>query len=129
VQLKVTPLGWRMVQDAISRAMPQTFAESLFYAYAFKPNEGYIDLRPGMLLRADFESYQYLGADQTNKFINGFVSTSNAVYDVGSYVTANNQWLTGFDAFLSLVTQTGSTVPPPQSQGTTASGGGGIVDL
>jgi hypothetical protein len=129
VQLKVTPLGWRMVQDAISRAMPQTFAESLFYAFAFVPGEGYIDLKPGMLLRADFESYQYLGSDQTNKFINGFVTTSSALYDVGSYLTSNNQWLTGFDAFLSLVTQSGSTVPPPQSQGSTASGGGGIVDL
>jgi len=130
VQLNVTPLGWRMVQDAISRAMPQTFAETLYYAYAFVPGEGYIDLKPGMLLRADFESYQYLGPDQTlSSFVDGFVSSSSAVYEVSSYVTANNQWLTGFDAFLSMVTQTGSTVPPPQSQGSTSSGGGGIVDL
>ena len=129
VQLKVTPLGWRMVQDAISRSMPQTFAESLFYAFAFVPGDGYVDLKPGMLLRADFESYQYLGSDQTNKFVNGFVSSSSAFYEIGSYVTPNNQWLTGFDSFLSLVTQSGSTVPPPQSQGSTASGGGGIVDL
>lgn len=130
VQLKVTPLGWRMVQDAISRAMPQTFAESLFYAYAFVPGDGYIDLKPGMLLRADFESYQYLGPGQTlSKYVDGFVSTSSAVYDIGSYVTASNQWLTGFDSFLSLVTQTGSTVPPPQTEGSTSSGGGGIIDL
>jgi len=130
VQLKVTPQGWRMVQDAISRSMPQTFAETLFYAFAFVPGDGYVDLKPGMLLRADFESYQYLGPDQTlSKFVNGFVSTSSAVYDIGSYVTASNQWLTGFDAFLSMVTQSGSSVPPPQTQGSTASGGGGIVDL
>lgn len=130
VQLNVTPLGWRMVQDAISRAMPQTFAESLFYAYGFMPAEGYIDLKPGMLLRADFESYQYLGPDQTGSaFIDGFVSTSSAVYDVGSYVTSGDKWLTGFDAFLSLITQSGATVPTPETQGSTASGGGGIVDL
>ena len=130
VQLNVTPLGWRMVQDAISRAMPQTFAETLYYGYAFVPGDGYIDLKPGMLLRADFESYQYLGPDQTNSaYVDGFVSSSSALYDVGSYVTANNQWLTGFDAFLSMVTQSGSTVDPPQSQGSTSSGGGGIVDL
>jgi hypothetical protein len=130
VQLNVTPLGWRMVQDAISRAMPQTFAETLYYAYAFVPGDGYIDLKPGMLLRADFESYQYLGPDQTNSaYVDGFVSSSSAIYDVGSYVTANNQWLTGFDAFLSMVTQAGSTVLPPQSEGSTSSGGGGIVDL
>lgn len=130
VQLKVTPLGWRMVQDAISRSMPQTFAETLFYAFAFVPGDGYVDLKPGMLLRVDFESYQYLGPDQNlSKFVNGFVSASSAFYDVGSYVTANNQWLNGFDAFLSLVTQSGSSVPPPQTQGSTASGGGGIVDL
>ena len=130
VQLRVTPLGWRMVQDAISRAMPQTFAETLYYGYGFVPGDGYIDLKPGMLLRADFESYQYLGPDQTvSAFVDGFVSSSSALYDVGSYVTPNGQWLTGFDAFLSLVTQNGSTVPAPQTQGSTASGGGGIVDL
>ena len=130
VQLNVTPLGWRMVQDAISRAMPQTFAETLYYGYAFVAGDGYIDLKPGMMLRADFESYQYLGPDQTvSAYVDGFVSSSSAFYDVGSYVTANGQWLTGFDAFLSQVTQSGSTVPPPQTQGSTASGGGGIVDL
>ncbi|MFL6244797.1 MAG: hypothetical protein ACJ74H_02140 [Thermoanaerobaculia bacterium] len=128
--LNVTALGWRMVQDAISRAMPQTFAESLYYAYAFVPGEGYVDLRPGMLLRADFESYQYLGPDQTvSAYVDGFVSSSSAVYDVGSYVTSDGQWLTGFDAFLSLVTQSGSIVPAPDTDGSTSSGGGGIVDL
>ena len=130
VKLKVTPLGWRMVQDAISRAMPQTFAETLYYGYGFVPGDGYIDLKPGMLLRADFESYQYLGPDQpVSSFLNGFVNTSSALYDVGSYVTGGDQWLTGFDAFLSLVTQSGSIVPTPQTKGSTASGGGGIVDL
>jgi hypothetical protein len=130
VQLNVTPLGWRMVQDAISRAMPQTFAETLYYGYAFVAGDGYIDLKPGMMLRADFEAYQYLGPDQTvSAYVDGFVSSSSAFYDVGSYVTANGQWLTGFDAFLSQVTQSGSTVPPPQTQGSTASGGGGIIDL
>lgn len=130
VQLNVTALGWRMVQDAISRAMPQTFAETLYYGYAFVAGDGYVDLKPGMLLRADFESYQYLGPDQTvSAYVDGFVSSSSAFYDVGSYVSANGQWLTGFDAFLSQVTQSGSTVPAPQTTGSTASGGGGIVDL
>ena len=130
VQLNVTPLGWRIVQDAISRAMPQTFAETLFYAYAFVPGDGYIDLKPGMLLRADFESYQYLGPDQNvSQYVDGFVSSSSAVYDVGSYVTSNGQWLNGFDAFLSQVTQSGSTVPAPQTDGSTSGGGGGIIDL
>lgn len=130
IQLKVTPLGWRMVQDAISRAMPQTFAETLYYGYGFVPSEGYIDLKPGMLLRVDFESYQYLGPDQpVSSYLNGFVNSSSAFYDVGSYVSSGDQWLTGFDAFLSLVTQSGSTVPTPQSKGSSTSGGGGIVDL
>ena len=119
-----------MVQDAISRAMPQTFAETLYYGYAFAPGDGYIDLKPGMLLRADFESYQYLGPDQSvSKYVDGFVSSSSAIYDVGSYVTSGDQWLTGFDAFLSQITQSGSTVPVPQTEGSTSSGGGGIVDL
>jgi hypothetical protein len=130
VSLGVTPLGWRMVQDAISRAMPQTFAETLYYAYSFVPGDGYIDLKPGMLLRADFESYQYLGPDQNvSAYVDGFVSSSSAVYEISSYVTGNDQWLNGFDAFLSLMTQSGSTVPTPQSTGANTSGGGGIVDL
>lgn len=128
VQLGVTPLGWRIVQDAISRAMPQTFAELLTYACAFDPVNGTVDLKPGMVLRAEYESYQFLGSNQpASTYLDGFVSSGCVEYEIGSYVAGAN-WLTGFDAFLSTVTLQGTTVPAPKSDGSSFSGGGGIVD-
>lgn len=128
--LHITPLGWRVVQDAIARAMPQTFLESLFYGYGFAPSDGYIDLKPGMVLRVEYESYQYIGPNQSDSlYLNGFVGANTAEYEIGSYVDANGKWLTGLDAFLSLVTQSGTRVLPPQTSQEKSGGGGGIVDF
>jgi hypothetical protein len=128
--LHVTASGWRTVQDAIARSMPQTFDETLRYAYGFDPTNGYVDLVPGMVLRADFESYQYLGPSTApTGFVDGFVSSNTYEYEIASYVSSGDVWLTGFDAFLSAVADQGTTVPPPASGDTLSSGGGGIVDL
>jgi hypothetical protein len=128
--LGLTPMGWRAVQDAIARAMPQTFAETLWYGYGFSPDSGYADLRPGMVLRAEFESYQALGPGQRDTdLLDGFVSSNTVDYDIGSYVDPSGSvWLTGFDAFLSRITARGATVPPPAAEPGGASGGGGIID-
>ncbi len=50
-----TPLGVQTVQAAIARSMPQTFSETLLYTYGFTPDQGFVDLRPGMLLRVEYE--------------------------------------------------------------------------
>ncbi len=129
VALGVTPLGWRTVQDAIARAMPQTFAETLYYGYGLVPNDGVIDLKPGMILRLEYESYQYLGPGHSNSdLLDGFVASNSAEYEIGSYVDPNGNWLTGFDQFLSLITFSGSLVPAPALQPSGNSGGGGVID-
>jgi hypothetical protein len=129
VSLGVTALGWRTVQDAIARAMPQTFAETLYYGCGLVPNDGIIDLKAGMVLRLEYESYQYLGPGHSNSdLLDGFVASNSAEYEVGSYVDPNGKWLTGFDQFLSLVTFSGSLVPAPAVHPSGTSGGGGVID-
>lgn len=125
-----TPLGIRTVQEAVSRAMPQTFAETLYYAYGLTPAAGWIDLKPGMVLRAEYEAYQVPSPRAGDSaFISGFVATGTAEYEVASY-TANGAWLTGLDAFLATVasaqgfTVTGMAVDPNGR----AQGAGGLVD-
>jgi hypothetical protein len=127
--LGLTALGWRVVQDAIARAMPQTFPETLYYSYSFAPDEGYIDLKPGMVLRVEYEAYQYIGPNQSDSlYLNGFVGTNTVEYEIGSYINSDSTWLTGFDAFLSLVTQNGTRVLPPTTSEGKSGGGGGVID-
>jgi len=128
--LTATPLAIRTVQEAISRAMPQTFAETLYYAYAFAPDGGTIDLMPGTVLRAEYENYQFLGSGVQNaSYLDGYVGSAVAEYDVGSFV-GGGAWLTGFDAFLSqIVAARGTTVPTPALSGDLRQqGGGGLID-
>lgn len=132
--LQVTALGWRVVQDAIARSMPQTFVETLLYGCGFQPAEGWVDLRPGMILRAEYETYQYLGPSARNAdLLAGYATTSSVDYQVGSYVDpsrpAATSWLTGFDAFLSAVAGRGTKVPAPKTSSAGAAGGGGVADL
>jgi hypothetical protein len=125
-----TAPGLRTVQDAISRAMPQTFAETLFYAYGLNAAKGWVDLRPGMVLRAEFETYQVPGTQvKDGAFVAGFVATGTAEYEVSSYLGGDGQWLTGFDAFLAtLAAAQGIRVPTLASDGGRAQGAGGLID-
>jgi hypothetical protein len=130
IDLQITPLGWQTVQDALSRVMPQTFAETLLYGYGFNPSQGCVDLRPGMILRAEYEAYQYIGPGQTgSQYIDGYVAACTAEYEVSSYVDSSAAWLTGFDAFLAQITDQGSAVPTPASQSGGTMGGGGVADF
>ncbi|HTA33039.1 MAG TPA: hypothetical protein VK721_06400 [Solirubrobacteraceae bacterium] len=126
----LTALGWSVVQDAIARAMPQTYAETLYYGCGFAPEVGHVDLRPGMVLRVEYESYQYVGpAVQQGAVINGYLTSGVGEYDIGSYVDSSARWLTGVDAFLSAVTDLGCEVPAPQVKGNAVAGAGGAIDL
>jgi hypothetical protein len=126
--LGATPLGIATVQDAIARAMPQTFAETLYYAYGFAPVNGYADLRPGTGLRVEFETYQYLGAVSDAAYRNGFVASSVADYDLGTFLRGGT-WLVGLDSFIGrMVAAGGLIVPTPAQNAGRAQGGGGIAD-
>ncbi|MFA5262584.1 MAG: hypothetical protein WC378_02080, partial [Opitutaceae bacterium] len=130
MKLGLTPLGWNMLQDAIARAMPQTFAETLLYEFGFRAEDGVADLKPGMILRAEYSGYQYLGPNQpSSAFINGYLGTLGAEYDIGSFVDSNGSWLTGFDSFLARICESGTKVPTPKTIQDKTMGGCGLVDL
>jgi hypothetical protein len=124
-----TPLGILTLQEAVARAMPQTFLETLYFAYGARFDLGYIDLRPGIVLRAEYESYQSLGAQiADSKYLTGFVTTAVAEYEVASY-RSGASWLTGLDAFLANLTAArGVKVVPPAPDGNRVYGGGGLLD-
>jgi hypothetical protein len=128
--LTATPLGIRTLQDAIARAMPQTFVETLYYAYGFSAGDAIVDLRPGTLLRAEYESYQLPAAHSPDAdFLDGFVASGTAQYEVMSF-TSSGSWLAGLDAFLAQVAAAqGFSVQamPPDANGRSF-GGGGLVD-
>jgi hypothetical protein len=124
-----TPEGIATVQQAIGRAMPQTFAETLFYNYGLRAEQAYVDLRPGMTLRAEYETYQFLGgAVPDQAYLNGYVASASAEYAVGSY-TGSGSWLIGFDRFLASITAGGGlTVPTPTVSQRKMQGAGGVID-
>jgi hypothetical protein len=126
----VTAYGILAMQEALSRAMPQTFAESLYFAYGVQFKDGCFDLRPGMVLRCEYEAYQVVGPSSDQAQLSGFVTTAVADYEVAAY-QSEGRWLTGLDAFLaSLATQGGVVIPtpvPPLGTGR-AYGSGGLLD-
>jgi hypothetical protein len=119
--------GVRTITEAVSRALPQTFAESLYLAYGLRLDLGCIDLRPGVVLRAEYEAYQSVpGTEQAT--LSGYVTTAVAdyevVYDAGGAVT-------GLDGFLSRLVAAGGvtlTNPVPPAPNPRQYGGGGVLD-
>jgi hypothetical protein len=126
VALGLAPGGFAAVNEALSRAIPQTFAESLYFAYGLRFDEGYFDLRPGLVLRVETEGYQTVQSDEP---VSGFVTAGCTEYEVADYDHGGNL-TSGLDAFLAqLALQKGVEVPPPVWSGTTRLfGGGGVVD-
>lgn len=124
-----TPLGLLTVQQAIGRAMPQTFAETLFYNYGLRAEQGCVDLRPGMMLRAEYETYQFLGgAAPDAAYLNGYVASASSEYQVASY-GGSGSWLVGFDRFLAAIAAAGGlTVPTPAISQRKMQGAGGVID-
>lgn len=123
-----TAIGIATVQDAVSRAMPQTFTETLLYAYGATFDQGYFDLRPGMILRAEYEVYQSLGSQPDSKYLSGFVTSGVAEYAMASYAGAGS-WCVGLDSYLArLGAARGVVVTPAPGSGTKSYGGGGVLD-
>ncbi|HWL35344.1 MAG TPA: hypothetical protein VNQ77_04055 [Frankiaceae bacterium] len=123
--LGATPYGIAVLTEAVSRALPQTFAETLYFAYGLQFARGCFDLRPGVVLRVEYEGYQVAPGAQTTT-LSGYVATAVAEYEVASY-DRSGTWTNGLDAFLAALTQRGVTVPSVQS-GAQQAGGGGALD-
>ncbi|MEN2991418.1 hypothetical protein WG926_24105 [Tistrella sp. BH-R2-4] len=127
--LGATAIGLQTVQMAISRTMPQTYVETLLYAYGFTGGNGWVDLRPGMVLRAEYESYQTMGSAVPDQgYLNGFITSAVANYQI-SRSAANATGITTLDAFIGwLVAQGGTAVTQPPTANRKQAGGGGLID-
>ncbi|MGW6982193.1 hypothetical protein ACWGE1_22605 [Streptomyces sp. NPDC054932] len=126
--LGLTPYGAAVLTEAVSRAMPQTFAETLYFTYGLQFDRGCFDLRPGLVVRVEYESYQTAGGAQ-GKDLSGFVTGGSADYEVASY-DRSGTWLSGLDAFLAALSQKGVVVPNPSGpDGDQLYGSGGVFDL
>lgn len=134
-----TPWGISVIQEAIARHMPQTFAETLYYNYGLdlatsvSNRYPHADLRPGMVLRVMPSDYIVVpGSDRDGNamnYLNGYTNSAPIDYDIGSYTTGTNgvNWMVGFDAFLSQLVAGGAlTVGPPPT--TFAPNVGGIAE-
>jgi hypothetical protein len=119
-----TPRGVLAVQQAISRLMPQSFDETLFYAYGLSTTDGYVDLRPGTILRVSASAFDLTAVSGAPAWSTGYAGGAVVDLPVDDYVDGGTDgpWLTGFDAFVATLAANGTlTVPAPQS-----SGGGGV---
>ncbi|MGJ4953562.1 Kelch repeat-containing protein [Bradyrhizobium sp. HKCCYLS20291] len=114
----VVPWGISALQLAVSRAMPQTFLETLYYAYGLDLGRGYADLRPGMVLRVAFANYVNVPGSQVPSWIEGYGGGSTIDYDVSAYVNSGG-WRLGFDTFTSQLVAAGvlTVSAPPSSPG------------
>jgi hypothetical protein len=128
------PHGISLVQSAIACSMPQTFAEQLYYNFGFSTSfivgaAGYVDLRPGMILRVSTSNYINIGQTNPPSWINGYAGASVLDFEIGSY-SAGVNWNVGFDSFLSTLSAQGAlNVSAPNASGYAQAGLGGAVDL
>ena len=127
---KVSPLGTLLLQQVVSRAMPQTFQETLYYAYGLnlEASPGYADLRPGLILRVCFDQYSN-PASATQPWLTGYVGSAVVDYDIASYLGPQNSGIVGFDSFIAQLTARAMKVDPPRISGVTESGVADSADL
>lgn len=129
-----TPYGISLVQAAIASALPQTFAELLYYNFGYSTSTsvgaGYIDLRPGTILRVASSDYINISQNGVPSYINGYSSAGFMDYEIGGYNT-NGIWRVGFDAFLNTLVSAGTMAlsAPATSTGDIQAGIGNSLDL
>lgn len=113
----ITQYGINLVQAAIAAALPQTFAEQLYYNFGLSTSSGsgagYVDLRPGMVLRVMASDYINITANGLPSYIKGYAGGSTLDIEISSYMGASS-WLTGFDSFFNVLSAASVlSVDPP----------------
>jgi hypothetical protein len=130
-----TPWGIVQLQQAISRLLPQTFAETLLYAYGLSPTTGTADLRPGMVLRVAAADFALMPSNRPPVWAQGYAGGATADYEVADYLDvtplpADAPWLLGFDGYLSWLCANGAlTVSAPQLDNLLQAGAADAADL
>lgn len=107
------PWGIVLLQQVLARALPQTFAEQLYYNFGLTfpgvgVSQAYVDLRPGMVLRVVPNPYQTVPGQTQGSWLSGYVGSAFVDYDVGSTVSANGAWSAGFDSFIGQLVGNGA---------------------
>lgn len=102
----LAPGGAAFLAQQVAAALPLRVDEVLFYYYNLTPASNYLDLQPGMRLRLETGSYQYISAPST---LNAFSAQGQCFY----YLGRNSQQQLCFDPFLNgLGVQIAPTSPP-----------------
>jgi len=111
-QAGVAPWAIRLVRQIIAEAMPQTFAETLYYRYGVWRDQSarLLDLEPGLRLRISGALYQLITSKATD-LLNGFISAGSENFDVaeavpsggGGTLPAGPARVLTVDSFLSLL--------------------------
>lgn len=133
----ITQWGIGVLQQAISRVMPQTFVETLYYAYGLSlalqapSGAGYADLRPGMVLRVASAGFLDPAVTPPPAHLAGFMPGGFVDYDVASLMTGpGTPWTASFDAFLGQLAANGIVaVEPPPGSGANEGGMADAADL
>ncbi|HEX4728314.1 MAG TPA: hypothetical protein VH298_10990 [Jatrophihabitans sp.] len=114
----MTPRAVTTVRDVIARLMPQTFAETLYYAYGLSNPGSAVDLRPGTILRVSSPPYQVIpGSKPSMDYQTGYAAGPVVDFEIEDYL-AGTSWLTGFDAFVAWLVSNGNlAVPDPGHSG------------
>jgi hypothetical protein len=123
--------GIATLQAAIARWMPQTFAESHYYAYGLSlasKGTGSIDLRPGLVLRVGFANYTNVWSGDANSWLNGFGGGSPTDFDVADSMSGANGWQLSMDSFVARLTASGAMTVAPPITTTAASTAAGVAD-
>jgi hypothetical protein len=86
-QAGVTPWAIRLVRQIICEAMPQTYAETLYYRYGiWRDNSArLLDLEPGLGLQISGALYQLINANVQNP-LNGFIPAGGEIYDIAEAI-------------------------------------------
>jgi hypothetical protein len=106
--------GAAVIANQVAGALPLRVDEILAYYYGFSPSSNYIDLQPGMRLRVETGSYQFVSASSA---LNAFTTQSQACYSVGR----NSSQQLYLSPYLNALTVSVTPTSPPQI--------GNILDL
>lgn len=130
---QLVPGATYIIGQALADTIPAPLMETLFYRYSLStgfapqvnkayPARAFVDVRPGMRLRVENSSSEYVSPGSP---LNGYVGNGRCEYLVGATATGGAARVVTFDAFL------GTVKAPAVNGGTTtpAATSGGLLDL
>jgi hypothetical protein len=119
------PPGITALQGAVSRLLPQTFPETLYYGAGVHTRLRTVDLRPGMVMRVEIADYINMGSG-AEKYLTGYAGGAPLDIEVRSYWDDQERWLLGFDSFVAELVAAGVIDvdgPPRDPSGVNRQGG------